>query len=327
MAATASLPADRRSLVFGSHHSLGSPFRTSPRTTAGVDVCEVKGPQDRLGLLAADARIGATACQDGEGYRYQNHTPRAVPHPSSLQPLQEFAVLDRGREPASRCEGQAEADAIRAAFEQHGEPLAAVELRRLFPSVTDNVRALACARTIACLQPLHALGPTAVAGFIAASMALQRSVNASGRLARMMERVDAIPVGAIRASAFARCAAPALALMISTARTGRCRPAHGCVGESATLTALAISGQRHPAPTLAPVTPAGRDRLLSKRWPAHAPRTCLRAKTTPGTHTAFAAPWLRPPRRPPHGPGDNQADICLIAGRSASVSQRSSLSS
>ena len=40
-----------------------------------LNVCEVIGPQDHLGLLAADPRIGATACQDGEDYRYQNHPP------------------------------------------------------------------------------------------------------------------------------------------------------------------------------------------------------------------------------------------------------------
>jgi len=31
----------------------------------------------------------------------------------------------------------------------HGELSAAIELRRLFPCITDNVQALACARTIA----------------------------------------------------------------------------------------------------------------------------------------------------------------------------------
>ena len=40
-----------------------------PDQPSGDGFCEVKGPQDRLGLLAADPRIGATACQDGEGYR------------------------------------------------------------------------------------------------------------------------------------------------------------------------------------------------------------------------------------------------------------------
>jgi len=47
-----------------------------------------------------------------------------------------------------------EAAAIRAVFEQHGEFAAAVELRRLFPGVTDNDKARECARTIAGWQPL-----------------------------------------------------------------------------------------------------------------------------------------------------------------------------
>jgi hypothetical protein len=38
---------------------------------------------------------------------------------------------------------EAEADAIRAAFVQRGELSAAIELRRLFPAITDNVQALA----------------------------------------------------------------------------------------------------------------------------------------------------------------------------------------
>ena len=40
----------------------------------------------------------------------------------------------------------AEAAAIRGAFEQRGEFSAAVELRRLFPGVTDNAEARECAR-------------------------------------------------------------------------------------------------------------------------------------------------------------------------------------
>ena len=43
----------------------------------------------------------------------------------------------------------AEATAIRAAYEQRGEFAAAVELRRLFPGITDNAQATVCARTIA----------------------------------------------------------------------------------------------------------------------------------------------------------------------------------
>jgi hypothetical protein len=49
---------------------------------------------------------------------------------------------------------EAEAAAIRAAFEQGGEFAAAVELRRLFPGITDNAEALECARTIAAWKPL-----------------------------------------------------------------------------------------------------------------------------------------------------------------------------
>jgi hypothetical protein len=42
-----------------------------------------------------------------------------------------------------------EAAAIRAVYEQRGEFSAAIELRRLFPAITDNAQARACARTIA----------------------------------------------------------------------------------------------------------------------------------------------------------------------------------
>jgi hypothetical protein len=50
---------------------------------------------------------------------------------------------------------EAEAAAIRAVYEQRGELSAEVELRRLFPGVTDNVQARECARTIASWQPLR----------------------------------------------------------------------------------------------------------------------------------------------------------------------------
>ena len=49
---------------------------------------------------------------------------------------------------------EAEAAAIRAIYEQSGEFSAAVELRRLFPAVTDTAQAHACARTIAGWKPL-----------------------------------------------------------------------------------------------------------------------------------------------------------------------------
>ena len=50
---------------------------------------------------------------------------------------------------------EAEAAAIRAAFDQGGELAAAAELRRLFPGITNNAEALACARTIAGWKPLE----------------------------------------------------------------------------------------------------------------------------------------------------------------------------
>jgi hypothetical protein len=47
-----------------------------------------------------------------------------------------------------------EATAIRAAFERDGEFSAAIELRRLFPGVSDNDHARDFARTIAGWKPL-----------------------------------------------------------------------------------------------------------------------------------------------------------------------------
>jgi hypothetical protein len=52
---------------------------------------------------------------------------------------------------------ESDAAAIRAAFDQGGELSAAVELRRLFPGISDNDKARDCARTIAGWQPLPPL--------------------------------------------------------------------------------------------------------------------------------------------------------------------------
>jgi hypothetical protein len=49
---------------------------------------------------------------------------------------------------------EAEAAAIRTSFEQQGELSAAIELRRLFPGITDNLQARECARVIAGWKPL-----------------------------------------------------------------------------------------------------------------------------------------------------------------------------
>jgi hypothetical protein len=43
---------------------------------------------------------------------------------------------------------EAEATAIRAAFDQGGEFAAAIELRRLYPGVTDMAEARECTRAI-----------------------------------------------------------------------------------------------------------------------------------------------------------------------------------
>ena len=49
---------------------------------------------------------------------------------------------------------EAQAATIRTAYEQRGEFSAAVELRQLFPGITDNAQARECVRTIASWKPL-----------------------------------------------------------------------------------------------------------------------------------------------------------------------------
>ena len=50
--------------------------------------------------------------------------------------------------PGMFCVSEAEAAAIRAAYEQGGEFSAAIELRLLFPGITDNAKARECVRII-----------------------------------------------------------------------------------------------------------------------------------------------------------------------------------
>ena len=59
------------------------------------------------------------------------------------------------------CVSEAEVATIRAAYEQGGELSAAIELRRLFPGITDNAKARECVRTIAGWTPLPAPMPKA----------------------------------------------------------------------------------------------------------------------------------------------------------------------
>ena len=49
---------------------------------------------------------------------------------------------------------EADAEAIRTAFDQGGEFSAAVELRRRFQGIPDNAQARECARNIAAWKPL-----------------------------------------------------------------------------------------------------------------------------------------------------------------------------
>jgi hypothetical protein len=62
----------------------------------------------------------------------------------------------RHHAPAMFIVSEEAATAIRAAYEQEGELSAAIELRRLFPGITDNAAAQECARTIAGWKPLPA---------------------------------------------------------------------------------------------------------------------------------------------------------------------------
>jgi hypothetical protein len=61
------------------------------------------------------------------------------------------------------CVSEDEAATIRAAFEQDGEMSAGIELRRLFPGITDGLKAREMARVIAGwkpILPLPAISPS-----------------------------------------------------------------------------------------------------------------------------------------------------------------------
>jgi hypothetical protein len=51
---------------------------------------------------------------------------------------------------------EADANAIRAVFDQEGELSAAIEVRRLFPDIAENDETQECARTVAGWKPLPA---------------------------------------------------------------------------------------------------------------------------------------------------------------------------
>jgi hypothetical protein len=59
------------------------------------------------------------------------------------------------------CVSEAEAAAIRTAFDQGGEFSAAVELRRIFPGILDNAKARYWGRVIAGWKPIPPRPPKA----------------------------------------------------------------------------------------------------------------------------------------------------------------------
>jgi hypothetical protein len=85
---------------------------------------------------------------------------RRTPFPEAIgrpQGRTHSALADggpRSHAPAMFVVSEVEAAAIRTAFEQSGELAAAVELRRLFPLITNTMQARECARTIAGWKPL-----------------------------------------------------------------------------------------------------------------------------------------------------------------------------
>jgi hypothetical protein len=80
--------------------------------------------------------------------------PAASPLNGSWLPNRLAGHGRRSHAPGMFVVSEAEASAIRAAFDRGGELSAAVELRRLFPGVADMAQARECARTIACWRPL-----------------------------------------------------------------------------------------------------------------------------------------------------------------------------
>jgi hypothetical protein len=88
----------------------------------------------------APARIGQPAGVRKPGGSADVPACRPWPDGTIFRPM--FAVTE------------ADAAAIRAAFEQGGELSAVVELRRRFPSLADNENTLVCARSIARWTPL-----------------------------------------------------------------------------------------------------------------------------------------------------------------------------
>jgi hypothetical protein len=82
-----------------------------------------------------------------------------IPGTSKLKVIASSKGSDDHHASAMFIVSEADAAAIRTAYHQGGDLSAAVELRRLFPGISDNEGACACARTIAGWTPLAVKRP------------------------------------------------------------------------------------------------------------------------------------------------------------------------
>ena len=85
----------------------------------------------------------------------------AATRPGRRGPLALPDAAARDHPPGMFVVTETEAAAIRTVYERDGEFLAAIELRRLFPGITDNAKARECARIIAGWTPLPVPVPKA----------------------------------------------------------------------------------------------------------------------------------------------------------------------
>ena len=106
--------------------------------------------------VAVPAQARSPPAQDrGSGHTSSSSWVRVASSRAKRGPVELPVLVQIPHAPAMFVVTEAEAAAIRAVFEQRGEFAAAIELRRLFPGITDNAQARECARTIAGWKPLR----------------------------------------------------------------------------------------------------------------------------------------------------------------------------
>jgi hypothetical protein len=118
--------------------ALGVIFLTGPAEAEAIVIIEPGTRHRGFGAITRPGRVGEL--DPHRGVVFTDPTlPAAVcvPHAPGM-----FVV------------SETESAAIRVIFDQQGELSAAMELRRLFPAITDNAQARECARTIAGWKPL-----------------------------------------------------------------------------------------------------------------------------------------------------------------------------